>query len=203
MTLSKPVGSSVDMSVPSHEYIFKRMFMCIVSQMDITSKEYLKKFGMPTTGDANIDREMANQLITTYKTIADMVDLFRQGVTVRVPKQQDCKTIYEYVDYHIQSWAQAIQNGLNLGNAPLEDLIEMDKFATKLYPYALDNKLIMENSSVFVQQLGNNFITHDNVLGSMKSPTRILEESGLDENGQLPQRESYADIFIKRGKGWK
>lgn len=201
--VERTIGSSVDMSVPSHEYIFKRMFMCIVNQMDITSKEYLTKFGMPTTGDPNIDREMANQLITTYKTIADMVDLFRQGITVRVPKQQDCKTIYEYVDYHIQSWAQAVQNGLNLGNAPLQDLIEMDKFATKLYPYALDNKLIMENSSVFVQQLGNNFITHDNVLGTMKSPTQVQQESNLDENGQLPQRESYADIFINRGKGWK
>lgn len=202
MSFERKLGETIDVNVPSHEYVFKRMFKCVVSQMDITSKEYLKKFGVFTTGDPGIDREMANQPIVTYKTIADMVDLFRQGITVRIPSQTDCKTIYEYVDYHIQSWAQAVQNGLNLGSAPLEDLVEMDKFATKLYPYALNNQHIMENTTVFMKHVGNTYANIDNVLGSTSiiEPPKDTEDDNLPK---MPQRESFAELFISRGRSWK
>ena len=196
------LSSSIDLSVPSHEYIFHRLFKCIVNQMDITSKDYLKRFGTQTSGDIQIDREMANQPIVTYKCIADMVDLFRDNAPIKVPSMSDCKLIYEYVDYHIQSWANVVQHSLNLGNAPLSDLIEMDKFATKLYPYVLDNKTIMENSSVFAQHLGGNYVTFDNVLGSYKSPFQI-EEEAKKEQELIPQRDSYADVFVARSKSWR
>jgi hypothetical protein len=131
---------NVDEKIPSHVYIFDRKFKCLVPQLDTTSKEYLKRFGMPSSGDKKIDMELANQLITTYKSIAEMVDLYSKGVNVRIPKISDCKLIYEFVEYHIVTWRNQLQRGLNNGQAPIDDLIAMDSFATAIYPYALSDK---------------------------------------------------------------
>jgi hypothetical protein len=191
----------IDPSIPSDEYIFNRRYMCMVNQMDTTSKEYIKLFGTPTTGNVAIDREMANQWITTFKTIAEMAELFKDSKVVRVIKQDDCETIYNSVEYHLKRWAELSKTSLNTGSAPIDDLMLLDRFATAIYPHALENtskRKIIDN--MFEKEINTVFINFDNIFG--KPIDEAPQEKDEDGNIKLPQRQSYANAFINRQK-WR
>lgn len=191
----------IDPCIPSDEYIFNRRYMCMVNQMDTTSKEYLKLFGSPTTGDPNIDREMANQWITTYMTIAEMASLYKENKAVRILKNSDCEDIYKSVEYHLSRWANTTKSSINSAAAPIEDLMVLDQFATTIYPFALRNtekrKVI---DSLFVNELNNTFFTFESIFGkSLDETPKDLDEEG---NEKLPQRESYANAFVNKER-WR
>lgn len=185
----------IDPNIPSDEYIFDRRFKCLVPQLDTTSKEYLKLFGMPTVGDRGIDREMANQLITTYKTISEMALLFRDGVIVRIPNMQDCETIYKYVEYHLSRWANTVSNSVNKGIMPVDDLVTLDQFASAIYPHATSNPKKLVSSNTFEQHLDNGFMNIDKLFGKQKEETK-------ESDVQIEQRESYANVFINKTR-WR
>lgn len=191
----------IDPTIPSDEYIFNRRYMCMVNQMDVTSKEYIKLFGTPTTGDSGIDREMANQWITTYKTIAEMAVLFSENKTVRICKTSDCEAIYNSVEYHLKRWAETAKTSLNSNAAPIDDLMALDNFATAIYPHALrsnETKVLIDN--LFVKELDNVFPTFESIFG--RSVEEKKPETDEDGNVKIPQRESYANAFINRER-WR
>lgn len=191
----------IDPNIPSDEYIFNRRYMCMVNQMDTTSREYIKLFGTPTTGDAGIDREMANQWITTFKTIAEMASLFKESKVVRVIKNADCEAIYNSVEYHLKRWAETNQTSLNTGSAPVEDLMLLDQFATAIYPHALNNtskRKIIDN--MFEKELDTVYVNFDNIFG--KPIDEEVKEYDEEGNVKLPQRQSYANAFVNRQR-WR
>lgn len=104
--------------------------------LQTTSEAYLRTFGMPTTGNRNVDSEVANSWITTMMPISKMVDHYKDGVQVRVCKESDTKQIYDSVSRHLEAWKTNLQHGINIGDAPIEDLIAMDEFANEVYAYA-------------------------------------------------------------------
>lgn len=193
------MGVEIDPDIPSDEYIFNRRFKCLINELENTSIEYLKLFGHITTGDRNIDKELANQWITTYKTIAEMATLFGQGITVKVPSMKDVEVIYRYVEHHLARWANVARVSLNRGDMPVEDLLLLDKFATALYPYAREmTSNIADNP--FERFINNEFINIDNVLGK-KQPKPISQED-QENNTQIEQRESFANAFMDKTR-WR
>ena len=114
---------------PTSYYIWEPLFRCRVPQLQTTSKEYLRHFGMPTTGNDAYDKDLANQLIDTAIPIAKMVEYFTKGIPVYIVKQADVKTIYEYIENHLLAWKRQLEQGVNIGGAPVDDLIAMDAFA--------------------------------------------------------------------------
>lgn len=185
----------IDPSIPSDEYIFNRRYMCMVNQLDTTSKEYLQLFGVHTTGDKGIDKEMANQWITTYKTIAEMAELFKDSKAVKVPKMSDCEAIYKSVEYHLSRWATTAKTSIHTGSMPIDDLLLLDQFATAIYPYAIENsskREIIDN--LFARELDTTFINFDNIFGKpVDSKPRDVDEEGYEK---LAPRESYQNAFM-------
>ena len=93
-------------------------------------------FGLPSVGDPYIDSQFHNQLVDVMITINDMVEYYRKGVTVRITVHEDTKTIYEIIKNYLISWNQKLLNGINIGVAPIDDLVLLDKFASAIYPHA-------------------------------------------------------------------
>lgn len=111
-------------------------FSVKIPYLQSTSEDYLRIYGMPSTGNKQIDMEVANSWISTMANIATMVDHYKEGTPVRVVKQSDTKIIYDNISRHLENWKNKLQYGVNLGEAPIEDLIAMDKFANSVYEYA-------------------------------------------------------------------
>ena len=194
-----------DNVVDTTEYLFERYFFARVQWLQTTSETYLKKMGVPITGDRNIDNEIHNQWITKQITIAQMVDYYKEGVQIKIVSRKDVETIYEYVSLHIKAWVSMLQNSMNLGDAPIDDLIIMDRFATELHghvKYYLTDEILDTFGGQFRSSVGINkhgfFKPGTGIsINPLQSASVIRINTGDEEDEKkYPNRQSMGD-FLK------
>lgn len=193
----------IDPNKDSSFYIWEPLFKVSISQLHTTSTTYLRMFGSPTTGDPDTDRVLANQDLVTYISIAKMIEHYKKGVAIRVINYNDTKRIYDYIENHIHAWKNNLQNGVNIGGAPIEDLIILDRFASTVYQHAkhlisqeeLDSFLVKSMSKI---QTINKF----NIIKPLedKVKTVTINASEEPEDKYVP-RESLIDIFKNSSVG--
>lgn len=177
--------------IDTTELIWDRLFHCRVPQLATTSEVYLKFFGTPTTGDRAIDKELSNQLIDTYINIATMVEHHSTGVAVYVVKRSDTKIIYDYIDQHLRAWTKVLERGINVGTAPIDDLIAMDNFANSVYTVAQHEMKEGEEISPFIRYLNS-------MGGPMTRPVFAdprMKEVKSDTDDVSVARDSFSEIF--------
>ena len=116
--------------------LWESSYLVRVPSLQARSREHVALYGVYITGIKNIDQALANDWMTTYMSIARMVELFDEGVAVRIVKESDVQRIYEAIEAHLRAWSAYLQKGVNVHDAPIEDLLAMDRFAQSLFPYA-------------------------------------------------------------------
>lgn len=116
--------------------IWEKKYMVKLPAIGGTSTSFLRHHGTYITGDKNIDRSLNRDWIATYLSIDQMLDYYRDGVSIAVVNPKDCKKIYEDIEAHLTAWVDQLQFGLNNYNAPLKDLVDLDNFAGVVYPHA-------------------------------------------------------------------
>lgn len=176
-------------------------FLCRFPELQSRSIEHIKFFGTPTTNDPAIDRELSQQWITSYISINDMVEHFKAGVPVKVVSYEDVKKIYEYISQHLHAWKSQISVGINIGDAPLDDLVDLDRFANVVYDHAkyqftremADSILAKSISSVVKINKTNFFKPEVNI----KNDDNISRINAVEED-IYPKREELADLFKDR-----
>lgn len=185
-------------------YLWDYLFKCRIPNLQTMSEEYIRFFGMPTTGDPGIDQAMADQWITTMIPISKMVEYSKQGISIKIVKYDDVKTIYSYISLHLQAWKNQIGNGLNIGDAPIDDLIALDEFANLVYDHAKYQFTRSMADSILARHL--NGVTKFNKTNFFKPDINITNPDNITkindaEDVKLPERESMADIFKDRKIG--
>src|SRR5574343_2048969 len=115
----------VDTTVKLWEYYYKARIPTLASR----SIQDIREKGTPISGVPEIDKDLKNQWTTTYLTIRQMVEYFQEGISVKVVDIKDTKAIYEAISEHIHAWRERLERGINIGDAPIDDLIAMDQFA--------------------------------------------------------------------------
>jgi hypothetical protein len=175
---------------PSDYYIWEYRFMARKPDILTRSEYQLKVFGTVHTGDRGIDQMMQNQWITCMLNIDEMVELRKKDIPIKIVYVQDTKTIYECVSYHLQTWLNKLSQGMNVGQAPIDDLIAMDRFANEVYEFAkyqftkeiVDSVVVKNMESIMAFPAGASDMFNDN---------RTIEEKEKD----IPRRESLSGSF--------
>lgn len=116
--------------------IWENLYEASVPYVETISAEDLKRRGLPTVGNRDLDRQMNNDLVNVVITIDAMVEYFRRGVTVRLRNGADAKQIYDIVNNYLLAWKEQIETCINVGNVPSEDLMLLDRFAEMIFPVA-------------------------------------------------------------------
>lgn len=172
--------------------LWELSFMCRVPQLQTTSLLYLQRVGTVSSGDPAIDRELANQPITTYKPIHEMAELHRDGVVVRLCKREDAKVIYDHIDKHLSAWKTNMGIGLHRVDAPIEDLVALDMFANSIFGFMRYEMKSEEVESPFMR-----FLNDIAASGPIKSIDVQVTSSPEDLEANLPTRDSFAETFKK------
>lgn len=173
--------------------IWETPFLVSITYKDTCSPEYIRLFGMPTVGDPTIDASMHNSLDQRYITIDKMIEYFKRGIPVRVVKHEDTKNIYEIINNYLLAWKANLTHGINIGDAPVEDLILMDRFAHVVYQHAVQHFTPEFVNSRMLQAMNGG--------GLWKSRETLSKPKTVDDKGQevmQPQRESMANLFSER-----
>ena len=157
----------------------------------------MQTYGIRVSGVPSIDRGMRNELVKCMKTIADMIDLYKEGCPIRIVRVNDTKLIYEAITEHLLAWKEQLRRGININNAPVQDLILMDKFAHEIYEFAkfefIDDDINNILSNVFKQVSP---INSTNLF--KRKPLDVL--TGKDSAANI-ERESLASYFSSNMPG--
>ena len=121
---------------PNIVAIFDKLYRVSIPTRMMHSIEEQRMFGVRAIGDKTLDNALVNERTITWISIDKMVEYFKDGVTVGIVDPEDCKRIYEAISPHLSHWIAHFQRGVNFSNAPVEDLILMDKFAATVYSHA-------------------------------------------------------------------
>ena len=166
------------------------------------------RYGTDISGIREIDEDISGRMLTTMLTVSKMVDYYREGVSIRVVDVKDVKEIYEAISQHIHTWKSRLEHGINLGDAPIDDLIALDQFAAAIYENGKYQFTPETVNSIFATELSNlqrvnahNFFTSavnnalpDNVTVDGSGVTRINGED-------MPERDSLGEFFKSRLTG--
>jgi hypothetical protein len=178
-------------------WIFSRLFMCRVTNIQSMSVEYIEKFGMPASGYEQYDKETANELVTRMLSINDMVEYFRNGVTVHVVNFKDTKEIYERISDHLNLWKQKLENSFHVKDAPIDDLLLLDKFANVVYKYAAPQFTTEMVDSLIARRMSSAMkFNRQNILSPLKNKVINPIDGTTTEESKIPERVSMSDSFL-------
>lgn len=194
--------------------IWDYYFLVRIPFLQSTSEDYLRVHGMPMTGSKHIDMEVANSWITSMMSIASMVDHFKAGTPVSVIKQSDTKIIYDNITRHLENWKHKLQYGVNIGEAPIEDLIAMDQFANSVYEYAkyqftpeTISSLIGRDMTKLLGFTPGTFFKPgtvvNNHLPSERNDTKSLSEKATESMGERDSMASFLKNSLGSMKRWR
>ena len=176
-------------------WIWNKKFMCRVPYLQTMSADYIRHFGVMASGDEMRDRALSSEMVTTMLTIQQMIEYFEKGVTVGVVKYDDTKKIYEYISDHLTAWRQQLEYGLNVRDAPLDDLILMDRFASVVYRHArhlFDEKFV---EGILARSLmGSMRLNRTTLIKRLEPEVQATKESD-DPHAHLADRNSLTDLF--------
>lgn len=184
---------------PTDYYIFEPIFCVTVPQEALRSEEEVRALGTPTTLNRRIDAVLSKQRTTTYMNIAKMATLSAKGWPVAVVNHGDCKTIYEYVQNHLDAWVKLLGYSIHRPNAPYEDLFTLDQFAQQVFQHArwqyVDSSN-MENS--FMRQIDALGLLGEFSVFQPSIVARTRQES--IEKGEIAdpgKREPLTEFFLR------
>lgn len=179
--------------------VWEYFYRVRVPYLQSRTNEDIRRTGVNVTGIPSIDNDIKNQLVTCMLPIAYMIDYYRNGVHVLIPASTDIKDIYDTISDHLYAWKKMIEYGINIGDAPVDDLIEMDRFANSVYDYAkyqftpdILNSLIANQMNAIQRVNASNFFANTNKFETNADGITMI-------NGEnIPERESLADMFKNR-----
>jgi hypothetical protein len=184
--MSEPNLANVDTTVKLWDYFYRIRIPVIAS----TSLEDLRKFGTRITGIKAIDSTAHSQTFVRYASIADMLKFYKEGVPVRLVDPGDAKVIYEDISLHIHSWKTRLERGINIGEAPIDDLITMDQFASTVYEHAK-----LQFSGEYLDSIIGKQLQDHSPIG----PTTFFDPAKLAKKGENVTIQG-GDVFINKSQ---
>lgn len=125
----------IDTTISSDVYIFERTFLVRTTHAATLDPIEVEMFGIVSTGVKNYDPPIERPT-TCYLSIAKMATIFDKGHPIALINKADVKRVYEYIQYHLESWMSVLANGINAIEAPFDDLLILDRFASSVYGVA-------------------------------------------------------------------
>jgi hypothetical protein len=174
--------------------LFERLYMVGIRYKDTRSIEEIRHFGMPTVGVASIDAQMHNDMIDTYITINKMVEYFEQGISFFVRNPAETEEIYQVIHAYLLAWKQMLGESVNAGNVPVQDLVNLDRLAAKIYDHAVEHFPANEPwVSSAMQDLLKSGTGRDGLSSGKKPPpVQVIKPEDLKKHDSLSELFSKA-----------
>jgi hypothetical protein len=175
------------------DQIWSGLWEMKVAYIETLSEHELKNRGTLHSGNKQLDRQMYQDQVNVCITIDAMVEYFARGVTVVFRNYPDTKKVYDIVNDYLLAWRQQVEQGINLGGVPTEDLLLLDRFAEALFPVAQKFGAPPRNSG----SLWVNLLTRNGSLTTRDSFFGKKDASGETVPDVAQQHDSHAEGLTK------
>jgi len=112
-----------------------------------------------TTQYESPDKEesASKEMVSRQHTVAELIEYHRRGATIILRNPDDAIKIYGWLRDHLAEARHRVQFGVNVGNLPMDDLHDMDEFATMVYRIARNYERVDERQSLMGRKLDDMF----------------------------------------------
>jgi len=119
-------------------YLFNKLFHVRVNPLQVRTAEEIKRFGTPTTGNEDYDRELDKAEHVVMWPIATMEAHYASGYTVKLVKREECQEIYKLISNHLSAMRNTVVESENVRDDPktMDELIRLDNFADAVFQHA-------------------------------------------------------------------
>lgn len=177
--------------------LFNYYYECTIPQNHLYDQDYVSQFGIPTSGDADIDREMARSRVTVRLTIAQMATHLENGAPICLIDQKKSVEIYETIIAHLNNWKRKVTQSPGAIEVPTKDLEELDALAGEVYKIAKGYMEMEITDNPFAQLMAR---------AGYSNPKRqevIAEEESKLADQHTPISDTISrDVFSRRRK-WR
>jgi len=182
------------------EHIWDYLYKIQVPFLQSRSDGELEKYGTYLSGNEDVDTDIGLDMMTTMKSIAQMIVYYKEGVSIGLINVNDSKSIYDAIQRHLEAWSEQLEVGINIGDAPIDDLIIMDEFANNVFDVSKHLYEVGYSDNIIIKKLGfNNRIGPHNFF---KSKLGDDSSGNIHINGtkddKLPNRKSLSNFFKNR-----
>lgn len=175
--------------------IWERLFGIKMRYKDTVDLNTVEIRGVPTTGDSQWDKALLNDWVYKYITIDQMVEYHRNGIAFVITDHKETKDIYEIIHAYLHAWKEHIQNGINIGNAPIDDLMALDALATSMYDHASEHIRAELTPSPLYNWMQKQGGLSRSFMSARRERLEEDKKNADDENREVKKHESLADIF--------
>lgn len=181
--------------------IFERYYMVGIRFKDTMSIEDVKKFGVPTVGIKEHDERVMNDLCDRYMKICEMVEYYKNGIPLVVRNPKETEDIYNVINAYLRGWHDFLEGSINTGNVPIDDLVNLDRFASSVYEHAVN---YFSQATPLNGVLGR--LYHNSVQSKFISYDEIQRRKAIEQNPEVrPENinvhDSMEEFFSKRYYG--
>lgn len=175
--------------------IFNYFVECTIPAMYLYSQEYVKKFGLYTSGDADVDAQTFQSMVKANLTVAQMAQHMSDGATIALIHPEESKQIYQWIVEHINDWTDEVTKDPNRrDDVPVEDLRLLDQFAKEIYPMARQHMNTQVSGSRLFRSLDR--LNRRAIRRDVVTPEQIANEVPTEHS---PMAAAIAREVIRRG----
>ncbi len=196
MNLYKQLRKIKDTTGPLWDMLYKVSVPYLLSR----TEQELETYGTVLSGNQYIDADVSKDMMITMKSISELAEYYREGIPIGLINKDDAEPIYNAIQDHLLAWKTQLNVGINIGDAPVEDLVLLDEFANSVFDVAKHQYKPGYDDNFLVRQLGyNNKIGPHNffkpeVIKTISTDIRI-NPSDTSTKDTTPKRDSLSDFF--------
>lgn len=200
-------GISRDQFPHNIQILFFKRFKCSVPAISLKSVSEIRERGVyAINNDEETTRVMHHAEIETLLTVNHLFEIWKNGYSPTVTNASDCVEIFNAVTNHLQQWVGYLNQGIQVSDAPFEELIDMDKFADVIYSYARFERVkrgINYFADLFKDDSGFN-LNPTQQFGQNLSFIPLGQSDGTNmffnpDNYQKEERESFTSELSRLG----
>lgn len=124
--------------------IWESLYIVGVPDQLTMNPDYIKKFGVATTGDKNIDKMLSTNYTTVMIPISKILEYFVNGIEVQIYKREDMIQIHKDIELYLQEWREHLRYDINLHVSDYQKnlILSIEKLSKHIYNKASPREVI-------------------------------------------------------------
>ena len=103
--------------------IWEDLYNALVPDFVTINRDYIRKFGVPSSGNKQIDKMMSSNVTFVKIPIIKMLEYFENGIDVQIPSRVDMLSIHKSIENYLSEWRQHLKYDINLDRGKHKDLL--------------------------------------------------------------------------------
>lgn len=125
--------------------IWEDLYAVYVPDFVTMNRDYIRKFGVPSSGNKEVDKMMATNLSYVKIPIIKILEYFDNGYEVQIPSRQDMIAIHKHIEDYLSEWRDHIKYDINLNRMEHKGLlIGLERLSKLIYDKAYPKEVLDE-----------------------------------------------------------